>query len=220
MAVQDTTSGDAQTEFGHARMQPPLVRCAFCQEIPSLHQTNYQTNPRHTFFTVQATNSRPIKIKIMLTRNPGALAIRLLTLVALIATLSSFLSSPGMESFKVYLNDQLLFEQYVTRDAAVQTVSLKESPGNDLLTVYYDHCGRIGSQRTLMLLDGEKVLRKWDYPDTQVVASSGMACRVSDIKALQKPGKAISLVYASQEVRSPIRLFTFSSPATHVKAGR
>lgn len=156
----------------------------------------------------------------MLTRNPRALAMRLLMLVVLSATLSSFAHAPGADSFKVYLNDKLLFQQYVTRDNAVPTINLGENPGSDLLTIYYDHCGSIGTQRSLTLLDGQQVLKKWEYPDTQAVAASGMNCRVSDIKALQKSSKSISLVYASKELEAPLALLTISSTGMTVRAGR
>jgi len=156
----------------------------------------------------------------MTTRNPKALAIRLLTLVALVATLSSFSRFLGTDSFKVYLNDNLIFQQYVTRETPVRALSLSESSGDELLTVYYDHCGRIGSHRTLTLLDGNKVLKKWDFPDAKTVASSGMSCPIREIKAMQKPGKSINLVYASQELQSPLSLLTFSSSGMVVKASR
>jgi len=154
----------------------------------------------------------------MLTRNPKALAIRLLTLAALVATLSSFSRFLGADSFKVYLNDNLIFEQYVTPETSVQAISLSESSGDEMLTVYYDHCGHIGKQRSLTLLDGNSVLKKWDFPNAKTVASSGMRCPIREIKAMQTPGKTISLVYESLELQSPLTLLTFSSSGLVVKA--
>lgn len=156
----------------------------------------------------------------MATRNPGAWTIRLLMLVVLSAALSSYSHAPGADSYKVYLNDKLLFQQYVTRDTTIPTINLGENPGSDLLTIYYDHCGQIGTKRTLTLVDGAEVLKKWEYPDTKIVASAGMNCPVSDMKALQKSGKEISIVYASQELQKPLTLLTISSTGMTVKAGR
>lgn len=180
------------------------------------------TSTQHLFHLQQALVKRAVQQnkKIMLTRNHRALAIRLLMLVALSATLLSFSNAPGADSFKVYLNDKLLFQQYVTRDNAVPTINLGENPGSDLLTVYYDHCGRIGTQRTLTLLDGQQVLKKWEYQDTEVVAASGMNCRVSDLKALQKSGKSPSLVYTAKELQTPLTLLTISSTGMTVTAGK
>jgi hypothetical protein len=141
-------------------------------------------------------------------------------LVALSATLSSFSHAPGADSFKVYLNDKLLFQQYVTRESAIPTINLGENPGSDLLTIYYDHCGHIGTKRTLTLMNGTEVLKKWEYPDTKVVSSSGMNCPVSDMKALQKSGKTLNLVYAAQELQEPLTLLTISSTGMTVKAGK
>lgn len=61
--------------------------------------------------------------------------IRSLMLVALSATLFSFYRPTGAESYKVFLNDKLLFEQYVTKDAAIQTVSIGASKDTDRLSV-------------------------------------------------------------------------------------
>jgi hypothetical protein len=155
----------------------------------------------------------------MQTKHPGALAIRLLMLVVLTTTLSSFSNPLGMDSYKVYLNDKLLFKQFI-EEKPVQSISLNESAGTDQLTVYYDHCGRIGTGRTLSLLDGEQELKKWNFEDTESVSQSGMSCRISDIKAIQKPGKTIRVMYDSKELSNPIQVAAISPVGTNAKASR
>jgi hypothetical protein len=141
-------------------------------------------------------------------------------LIALSTTLSSLSGSVGMDNIKVYLNDKLLFKQYVSKDTPVQTISLNEHSASDQLKVYYDHCGRIGTARTISLMDGEQVLKKWDFQDTQSVEASGMSCKVGEIKALQKAGKTLRLVYASEELSSPFPLVSIAAAGTDTKANR
>jgi hypothetical protein len=140
-------------------------------------------------------------------------AIRLLMLVVLTTTFSSFAIPLGMDSYKVYLNDKLLFKQFVHRET-IQSISLSESAPKDKLTVYYDHCGKIGTGRTLSLLDGEQELKEWRFKDTQSESLSGMSCQVAEIKALQRSGKTIRLMYNSKELSSPIQVATISPSIT------
>jgi hypothetical protein len=148
----------------------------------------------------------------------GASVIRLLMLIALGTTLSSFSDPVGADSYKVYLNDKLLFRQYVMKDTPMQTISLNANSNGDQLTIYYDHCGRIGTARTISLMDGQQVLKKWDYQDTQSVDASGMSCKVGDIKALQKAGKTLKLVYASEELSTALPLVSIAAAGTDAKA--
>src|SRR4030095_15623473 len=97
-------------------------------------------------------------------RNEKVSAIRLLMLVVLTTTFSSFAIPLGMDSYKVFLNDKLLFKQFVHKES-IQSISLNESSSSDKLTVYYDHCGHIGTSRTLSLLDGDQELKKWTFKD-------------------------------------------------------
>jgi hypothetical protein len=147
-----------------------------------------------------------------------ALVIRSLMFVALSVTLFSFTRPLGMDNYKVYLNEKLLFHQYVGKDNPTQSISLGKAVDKDQLVVYFDHCGRIGSQRVLKLMDGSSVLKEWSFPDTQTIASSGMSCSVKEIKALQKPGRTISLVYNSTEIKEGIVLSNILANNTSAKA--
>lgn len=148
------------------------------------------------------------------------LVIRSLLFLVLSASLFSFARPLGMDNYKVYLNGKLLFHQYVGKDNPVQNISLEKVTANDQLVVYYDHCGQIGSQRVLKLTDGSDVLKEWSFPNTQTVASSGMSCSVKEIKALQKPGRTINLVYTSTEIKEGIVLATIPSNGINAKASR
>ena len=148
------------------------------------------------------------------------LVIRSLMLVVLSATLFSFSRPTGAESYKVFLNDKLLFEQYVTKDAAIPPVSLGTSNDTDMLNVIYNHCGRVGSKRTLSLMSESSELKKWSFPDVENLSSSTMTCSIKDIKAFQQPGRTLHLVYASQELTEGVTLATISSSGNDTRANR
>lgn len=131
------------------------------------------------------------------------MAIRSLVLAGLCAMLFSFSVNPGGDSFSIYLDNTLMLEQYVSRNAVTKTLPLNENSGGDLLKVYYSHCGKIGKGRELTIRDAQnKTLKTWNFPDVAEGVSSGMNCRVKDIVALQKAGKStvLNLVYSSKEL--------------------
>lgn len=131
------------------------------------------------------------------------MAIRSLVLTALCATLFAFSVNPGTDSFSVYLDNTLLLEQYVSRNAVTKTIPLNENSGGEMLKVYYSHCGKVGTSRGISIRDEQnKTLKTWSFPDSEVGASSGMNCRVKEILALQKTSKnaVLNLVYASKEL--------------------
>jgi hypothetical protein len=135
--------------------------------------------------------------------NCKPLAIRSLVLTALCATLFSFSVNPGTDSFSIYLDNTLMLEQYVTRNAVTKTLPLNENSGGEMLKVYYSHCGKIGNGREITIRDAQnKALKTWSFPDVAENVSSAMNCRVKDIIALQKnsKGAVLNLVYASREL--------------------
>jgi len=140
--------------------------------------------------------------------------------LVLSVSLFSFARPVGMDNYKVYLNEKLLFHQYVGRDNPVQSIALDRASEKDQVIVYFDHCGRIGSQRMLKLTDESGVIKEWNFPDTQTLASSGMSFSVKEIKTLQKPGRTINLVYTSTEIKNGLVLATIPSNSASVKASR
>ena len=116
--------------------------------------------------------------------------------------LSSFSNKMGGDSFEVYINKKLVFQQYVTRGEAVKSLQLDQSNYNDQVEVYYSHCGQTGTDRTISIRDGQnKVLKEWRFQDTPG-AKSSMACNVKDIMSLQKlsSGNTLNLYYVSHEL--------------------
>jgi hypothetical protein len=135
--------------------------------------------------------------------NRKPLAIRSLVLTALCALMFSFSVNPGGDSFSIYLDNTLMLEQHVSRNAVTKALPLNENSGGELLKVYYSHCGKIGNGREITIRDARnKALKTWNFPDVAEGTASGMNCRVKDIVALQKTNKStvLNLVYSSREL--------------------
>ena len=116
--------------------------------------------------------------------------------------LFSFSNKMGGDSFEVYINKKLVFQQYVTRGEAVKSLQVDQSNYNSAIEVYYSHCGQTGTSRTISIRDGQnKVLKEWRFQDTPGTRTS-MACNVKDIISLQKLSNdnTLNLYYSSHEL--------------------
>ena len=116
--------------------------------------------------------------------------------------LFSFSNKMGGDSFEVYINKKLVFQQYVTRGEAVKSLQLDQSNYNAAIEVYYNHCGHTGTSRIISIRDGQnKVLKEWRFQDTPG-AKTSMTCNVKDIISLQKLSNdnTLNLYYSSHEL--------------------
>ena len=126
-----------------------------------------------------------------------------LVLVTVATMVCSFSPEPGGDSFTIYQNDRLLLKQYLASDASVKTISLLEDSGDDVLKLYYSHCGKIGTSRKIGITgEGKKELASWTYADSKGASHEAMICKVKDIVALQKKtgNGSLSIVYYSNEI--------------------
>lgn len=120
------------------------------------------------------------------------------------SVLFSFTTSPGGDSFTIYLNNKLILQQYVHADKSVKTLSLSDANPNDELRVNYSHCGTVGKKRVLTIKNQQnKILKQFSFAD----GNNSMVCKVKDIPGLTKNSGELSLVYSSAEM-----------PAGHVLA--
>lgn len=138
----------------------------------------------------------------MLQRKNRSLAIRSLVLVALCAVLFSFSDEVGRESFEVYLNDKVILQEYVSREADVKSIHLDQRAGNDVMKIHYNHCGRIGKGRSITIKDQQnKVLKEWSFSDATEGTASLMTFPVKEIVALQKGNSGkLKLYYSSKQL--------------------
>lgn len=132
-----------------------------------------------------------------------------------IICLQSFSYHGGGDYFKVLLNGMMVAEQYLTKPVALKTLSLNAANRNDKLTVYYSHCGRTGSSRTIILKNEEgKVLKQWKFADAP---SQEMQVPVSEVLNAPSGSSTVSLYYSSKEIPSGKQIIAFNLPATALR---
>lgn len=133
--------------------------------------------------------------------------LRLLMWIAVSAILFSFSGDMGTDSYKVYLNDKLVLQQYVMRQAAtIPTLPLEGAAATDELRIYYNHCGKIGTSRKLSIKsDADKKLKDWSFADVSGT-DTGMGFQVKDILALGKANDKVKIIYTSNEIPGGITL--------------
>jgi len=122
--------------------------------------------------------------------------------LALCAVLFSFSTNhTGGEGFEIYLNNKLVLEQYGNNMNTVKTLNLEKVAEEDVLSVRYHHCGRVGKNRTITIKDAQDiVLKEWKFNDASDVASR-ISCKVKDIVGLSKgKNNTLKLYYSSSEL--------------------
>jgi len=143
-----------------------------------------------------------------------------LMLVLLSATILSFSVNWGGDSFRIFLNDKLVVEQYVSQQAGVKSIQLSKASSKDQVVIYYSHCGQTGKDRSITIKDGNnRVLKQWHFPDVDG-SNVAMICKAGDILTLQKNNGAdkLNLYYSSKELangRLLANIILSSDPTTN-----
>src|SRR5688500_15324935 len=119
--------------------------------------------------------------------------------IVLSATLISFSSPGGGDSFEIYLNKKLLVQQNLHGNKSIKTVTLQQSNYNDELTIKYSHCGRVGQGRTIAMKEGNKIIKQWRFADG-TNSPSAMTIKVKDILNLKKSSTTLQLFYTADEL--------------------
>ena len=65
----------------------------------------------------------------------------------------------GGDSYRIYLNNKLILQQYVTRSLDLKNLPLSEANANDKLVIYYNHCGATGRSRSIAVKDENEIGR-------------------------------------------------------------
>ncbi|MGE7776337.1 hypothetical protein ACQKLP_16535 [Chitinophaga sp. NPDC101104] len=113
-------------------------------------------------------------------------------------TIASLYAGGGRDSFKVYLNNKLIVEKWLGEKITIDELPLDESNLNDKLTFHYSHCGRIGTDRKVVVRDAKgKTLREWAFANAEG-KQSGMVIPVKEILQLRQQN--VSFVYSANEL--------------------
>ena len=157
----------------------------------------------------------------MLTKILRSWMMRSLAFASGLAFLCSFSGGLGGDSFKVYLGDKLLTEQYLTSKFNAPTITIQEATKNDMVKVHFNECGQIGIKRTLSLRDGSKLLKSWSFDDASANnPGAWMTIKADEIKAFQKNAALLKLVYASKHIDKGVSLVSISSQPSTASVGR
>jgi len=163
----------------------------------------------------------------MLHSSKKRVAITLLAPIGLLVLLSAFSGGMGTHSFTIYLNNRLMVRQYVAmaREEGTKSLQLEQRDYNDQLIINYNECGQAGTDRTIVLKDGQnKLLKEWHYPDVAganpTSVNAAMACKVKDIFDVQKANgnDRVNLYYSSRQVPNGCLLASLVLPADSKQA--
>ena len=138
-------------------------------------------------------------------------------LILICATLFSFSSKKGGDSFEIVLNGKRVLQQFVYASKSVQTIQLTQTSDNDKLDIYYNHCGQVGKNR-LVTIKNEKdeSIKAWKFADA-VDKNGVMSFKLKDILSLRKnKTDKLNLFYSSSELPARRTLATIAGDETGI----
>ena len=121
-------------------------------------------------------------------------------------TVLSFATRAGGESYEIYLNGKLICKQVNGKFLCGENgLQLNRSNINDNLVITYNHCGRVGTGRTMVAKDDHnRTLKEWKFAD-----DAALKIPVKEILNLEKSsGSAIELYYFSTQYLPKGRMLT------------
>jgi hypothetical protein len=121
----------------------------------------------------------------------------LIIIVAIAAAMLSLTTVPGGEFYRISLNGKKVIEQFLTREEKTPSLQINEYSAHDMLTVYYNHCGNIGSNRVVALKDDQSTLKKWIFDDK---SGDQMSINLKDMILAADHLSSFQLVYFSKEL--------------------
>lgn len=119
--------------------------------------------------------------------------------------LTSFVTLPGSDSFEVYLDNELIMQEYIYGQRKNTPVKLDKN-SNTKMAVHFNHCGVTGTSRVLSLHDQDnKVLKEWQFADVNPSLKDPMPIAVKDLATVANGGNTI-LYYKSTELSKPVAI--------------
>lgn len=129
---------------------------------------------------------------------------KLVLLSTMLLATYSFIPAPGGDHFEVYVNKKLVFQQIVSQPSAIKSVALDQSNISDQVDVFYSHCGKIGTNRSIIIKDGNSVLKQWRFADVanNTTEKKFMSMNAKDLLAFKAKGsdRKLNLYYSSEEI--------------------
>ena len=141
--------------------------------------------------------------------------LRPLAILACTAALLSFSYRLGGDHFTISINGTKLIEQHVAMKSPAKVIYIDKYNADDKVSIYYSHCGKIGSSRTVLLKDNwNTTLKEWNFKDSQKDAE--MSFKMKDIMTVQQANKSarLSLYYKAGELDKAMLLAGINSGQT------
>ena len=136
-------------------------------------------------------------------------------LVVACATLFSFSSKRGGDSFEIVLNGKRVLQQFVYASKGVQTIQLTQTSDSDKLDIYYNHCGQVGKNRYITIKnEKDEAIKVWKFADA-VDKNGAMSFKLKDVLSLRKnKTDKLNLFYSSSELPAGRTLATIAGEET------
>lgn len=123
-----------------------------------------------------------------------------IALLAISVALLSFTSKPGGEGFEIFLNNKPILQQFGKDINTVKSLQLSSSSANDMLTIKYYHCGRVGNNRVVTIRDEHNTILKQFHFTDSFIPVAAMDIPLKDILGLKKGTVTLNLYYSSSEL--------------------
>ena len=133
-------------------------------------------------------------------------------LLVLATSLFAFTSHYGGDSYQIYLNKKLVLKEFVSLGHAVQSFSLDKNTYDQQVDVYYSHCGRVGTNREIIIKDeNNKLVKDLHFADYDG-NNSGMSFKVTDFMNWDKKNGTdqLNIYYSSKELSAARLLATIN----------
>ena len=131
------------------------------------------------------------------------------SLFAIVAFFSAFISPAGGEGFEIYVDNRLLIQKFNTDMKQLTNLQLSGSNAKSELKVKFYHCGMSGRDRSLSLRNANnQLLKQWQFSNSDG-KNFAVIVPVREILALQqKSGNATLYLYYASKEASGGRLLT------------
>ncbi len=116
----------------------------------------------------------------------------------------------GGDHYQVFINDRLIGEGHGENSTAA--FALTHDNENDQLRVKYRHCGEKGKERKLVLMDGDKTIRSWEFRDRENGAAT-IGVAVKEILATKTSSHVAAVYYFSKELPKGRRMISLKMPS-------
>ena len=122
----------------------------------------------------------------------------MMKILAVSVVFFSFAPRFGGEHYQIHVNNALRIQQVIAHQQEMPSLTLTTATlGN--ITVFYDHCGQIGKNRSLTIQNEQgKAVKTWSFINS---SDKRMSLDVKEVVAIMKHEKSnLKLMYTSTEL--------------------